>query len=634
MYENQGLGKTTLAVHWAHRLAERYPDGALYVNLRGFDPSGLATCPDEAIRGFLDALGVPAHQIPASLAARTGLYRSLLDGRRMLVVLDNARDAHQVRPLLPASAGCLAIVTSRYQLYSLVTAEGALPITLGLLCPEEARRVLARRIGEARLAGEPESVQDILSRCAGLPLALALVAARAAAHPETPLAHLAGELNRVPLPLDAFSSDDAATDARAVFSWSYAAVSPAAAAMFRALGLHPCTPIAGPAAASLLGGELSATLSLLSELERAHLITRAGPDRYSMHDLLHAYARELAHMSGDGDDENERAEHRMLDHYLHAAHRSDLLLDPHRDPIELTPAQPGVQAVPLNSHREAMAWYAAEHATLLAVFDLAAEKDRHNHQWRLAWSLSNYFERQGHWRLWTQTLAAGAQAAERLGDRAAQGRCLRSLARALARLGDPGRAASHLHKALELYSALGDRVGKAYVHLNLNVILVQESRYREALTQCARALALYREAGHRAGEALALNAIGWCDAHLGQPRLALEHCRKALALHREMGHRTGEADTWDSLGYTHRVNGDADAAAEAYSRALEIFRDLGDRYNHALAHLCLGDIASERGRPGEARQNWVSALEILREISHPEVITVMDRLNSGVTTVS
>jgi len=627
-----GIGKTTLAVHWAHRLADRYPDGALYVNLRGFDASAPATGPDEALRGFLDALGVAAHQIPASVSARTGLYRTLLDGRRVLVVLDNARDADQVRPLLPGSAGCLAIVTSRYQLYSLVTAEGAQPLTVGLLTPGEARQVLARRIGQARVAAEPEAVQAILSRCAGLPLALALVAARAAAHPGTPLAHLAAELNRVPRPLDAFNSDDASTDARAVFSWSYAAVSLPAAALFRALGLHPCAPIAGPAAASLIGGDRAATQVLLFELERAHLITRAGPDRYGMHDLLHAYARELA--IAQGDNNNERVESRMFDHYLHAAHRSDVLLDPHRDPIVVPEPASGVQEIPLHSHREAMDWYVNEHATLLAILDLAASKQRHQHIWRLAWTLSNYFERRGHWRLWTQTLTAGVEAARSLGDKAAQGRCLRALARARARLGEPDRSAAHLHEALELYSSLGDRVGEAYVHLNFSVNLGAENLYDEALIHGASALGLYRQAGHRVGEALSLNAIGWCHAHLGQPRLALEFCGEALKAHHEVGHRSGEADTWDSLGYAHRVSGDLPEAAEAYSRALEIFRDLGDRYNQALVHLCLGDIASERDRPAEARRNWTSALEILKEISHPEVITVMDRLNSGVPTLS
>jgi DNA-binding SARP family transcriptional activator len=383
-----GVGKTTLAVHWAHKLADRYPDGALYVNLRGFDASGSATSTDEAVRGFLDALGVPPHQIPASLSARTGLYRSLLDGRRVLVVLDNARDADHVRPLLPGSAGCLAIVTSRYQLYSLVTAEGALPLTVGLLSPYDARQVLARRIGQARIAAEPEAVQDILARCSGLPLALALVAARASAHPDTPLAHLSAELNRVPRPLDAFSSDDASTDARAVFSWSYAAVSLPAAALFRALGLHPNAPIAGVAAASLIGGDLAATHVLLSELERAHLVMRAAPDRYGMHDLLHAYARELA--LAQGDNANERVESRMFDHYLGVAHRSDVLLDPHRDPIVVPEPTVGVQEVQLLSHRDAMQWCLAEHATVLAILDLAAAKQRHAHMWLLAWSLSNY----------------------------------------------------------------------------------------------------------------------------------------------------------------------------------------------------------------------------------------------------
>ena len=204
-----GVGKTALAVHWAHRVADRFPDGQLYVNLRGFDPTGAVVTPAEAVRGFLDALGVPPERIPADLPAQVGLYRSLLAGRRMLVVLDNARDAEQVRPLLPGSPAAWSLVTSRNQLAGLVAAEGAQPLTLDLLTAAEARQLLARRLGADRVAAEPEAVDEIIERCARLPLALAVVAARAAAHPTFPLATLAAELREAPRPLDAFDGGDA-----------------------------------------------------------------------------------------------------------------------------------------------------------------------------------------------------------------------------------------------------------------------------------------------------------------------------------------------------------------------------------------------------------------------------------------
>lgn len=214
------MGKTTLAVHWAHRVSARFPDGQLYVNLQGFDPGGAALEPGEAVRGFLEAFGVAVTRIPADLAARAGLYRSLLAGKRVLVVLDNARDAEQVRPLLPGSPGCLAIVTSRNHLTGLVAAEGAYPLTLDLLPAADARELLTRRLGSGRVAREPAAVDDIIAGCARLPLALTIAAARAATSPSFPLAVIATELREATRALDPFHGEDLATDVRAVFSWS------------------------------------------------------------------------------------------------------------------------------------------------------------------------------------------------------------------------------------------------------------------------------------------------------------------------------------------------------------------------------------------------------------------------------
>ncbi|HEU4423406.1 MAG TPA: BTAD domain-containing putative transcriptional regulator, partial [Pilimelia sp.] len=284
-----GVGKTALAVHWAHRVSDRFGDGQLYVNLRGFDPSGSVMDPAEAIRGFLQALAVPPESIPGSLAAQVGLYRSLLAGRRMLIMLDNARDAEQVRPLLPGTPGCLVVVTSRAQLPGLVTA-GAHPLTLDLLAPAEARDLLTRRLGADRLAADPDAVDEIITRCARLPLALTVVAARAAYSPSFRLATIAAELRHTRGGLDAFDSGDTATDVRAVFSWSYRALSPDAARLFRLLGIHPGPDISTPAAASLAGIPPDQARPLLAELARAHLITEHRPGRYAFHDLMRAYA--------------------------------------------------------------------------------------------------------------------------------------------------------------------------------------------------------------------------------------------------------------------------------------------------------------------------------------------------------
>jgi NB-ARC domain len=241
-----GAGKTALAVYWAHRVADRFPDGQLYVNLRGFDPTGSVVRPADAVRWFLDTLGVPTEQVPADPEAQTALYRSRLAGKRILVLLDNARDSAQARPLLPGTPTGFALVTSRSQLTGLIATDGAQPVNVDVLTVDEARELLARRLGAERVAAEPEAVEQIVSYSARLPLALAVLAARAATHPHLPLHSLAGELRECRERLDSLSTDDPYTDVRAVFSWSYHALTPGAARLFRMLGPHPARTSAHP----------------------------------------------------------------------------------------------------------------------------------------------------------------------------------------------------------------------------------------------------------------------------------------------------------------------------------------------------------------------------------------------------
>ncbi|HLN71171.1 MAG TPA: BTAD domain-containing putative transcriptional regulator, partial [Streptosporangiaceae bacterium] len=314
-----GVGKTSLALHFAHQVAERFPDGQLYVNLRGFDPAGPPMAPVEAIRLFLDALAVPAARIPAGLDAQAGLYRSLLAGQRMLVLLDNARDVDQVRPLLPAGPGCLVIVTSRSQLTSLVAAEGAAPLTLGVLTEAEARELLSRCLGPERVAGEPSAASEVIQLCARLPLALSIAAARTASQPGLSLAALTADLRDARGRLDALDAGHAAANVRAVLSWSYDQLDAPAARLFRLLGLHPGPDISAAAAASLAALPLDEGRRRLGELTRAHLLAEHPGGRFWCHDLLRAYAAELT-QSADSEAERRAATGRMLDHYLHTAH--------------------------------------------------------------------------------------------------------------------------------------------------------------------------------------------------------------------------------------------------------------------------------------------------------------------------
>jgi DNA-binding XRE family transcriptional regulator len=290
-----GVGKTALAVHWAHQVTGQFPDGQLYVNLRGFDAHGPAATPADVVGCFLDALGVPAARVPATLDAQVGLYRSMLAGRRMLVVFDNARDAAQVRPLLPGAPGCLALVTSRDQLISLAATDDARLVKVDVISNGEARRLLAWRLSEERVAAHPDATDEVIASCGGLPMALAMVAARAAAHPDFPLTVVAEELRSTRRRLDAFDDDsDPDTSLRSAFAGSYRTLSGPAARLFRLLGHHPGAGISLPAVAGLLTSSAPDARRLLAELVRAHLITEHAPGRYALHDLLHAYAGELA----------------------------------------------------------------------------------------------------------------------------------------------------------------------------------------------------------------------------------------------------------------------------------------------------------------------------------------------------
>jgi DNA-binding SARP family transcriptional activator len=289
-----GIGKTTLALHWAHRVANRFQDGQLHIDLRGFGPSDRPVAPADALRTLLCSLGVPAAGIPDGLDARAGMYRSILAGQRVLIVLDNARDVQQVRPLLPGSPGSLVIATSRNPLTGLAMTEGARLLTLDLPSPLTAREALERSLGLDRVAAEPEAVEDIIELCGRLPLALAAMSARAAAHPDFPLASIAADLRRTQGRLDAFTAADGAADARAVFSSSYRHLSPQASRLFRLLPLQPAADITPAASASLLGVPPEEANRLVVELTNAALLTEHGPGRYSLHDLIRAYATELS----------------------------------------------------------------------------------------------------------------------------------------------------------------------------------------------------------------------------------------------------------------------------------------------------------------------------------------------------
>jgi len=614
-------------VHWAHRVTTQFPDGQLYVNLRGFDPGG-ALDPAEAVRGFLDALGVVVARIPQGLDAQSGLYRSLLAGKRMLVMLDNARDAEQVRPLLPGSPGCLAIVTSRNQLSGLV-AEGARPLSLDLLSTTEARDLLARRLGADRVASEPGPVDEIIERCARLPLALAIAASRAATSPRFPLAAIAAELRQANQALDPFDGGDLATDVRAVFSWSYRSLTAEAARLFRLLGLHPGRDIAVAAAASLAGTPPGQARVLLAELCRAHLLSEHRPGRYAFHDLLRAYATEQAHAL-DSADVAYTAVGRVLDHYLHTAHGAAMVMEPYRDPLTLARPRPGAIVTGAGTAEDALGWFAAEHGTLLAAIRTATGAGFGTHAWQLASVLTPFLLRRGLWDEQTTACQAGLDGARRSGDIAGQAHSIYRLASGYARSGRDRQAAPLLHQALRQFGRIGDHASQAAVHLTLSWLAVRQQRPNEGLSHSLRAHELYRAAGHETGQARVLNNIGYSHALLGNYTEALTYCEQSLARIRALGERSwDDVATWDSLGYIHQHLGNYQQATGCYQRAVDLCRERADRYNEAVTLDHLGDVHHTAGKERAARQAWEDARRIFAEIDHPDGDQVCLKLYSG-----
>lgn len=622
-----GVGKTTLAVHLAHRIADRFPDGQLYVNLRGFDPSGAIMEPSEAVRGFLDALGVPPERIPRHVDAQSALYRSVLAGRRVLVLLDNARDTDQVRPLLPGTPGCLTIVTSRNELSGLVAAHAAHRLTLRPFDADQARAFLVRRLGSERVTAEPGAVDEITRLCAGLPLALACVAARAAAHPHFPLSAVAAELREAHGSLDAFARTDTSADVGTVFSWSSRVLTPEAARLFRLLALHPGPDFTAPAAAALAGLPVRRARLLLAELSGAHLISEHAPGRHTFHDLLRAHAAELVHAEHP-EAERRTAAHRLYQHYAHTAHAAGALLAPNGDPVP-RPDPADVQDVPpepLADDHHALAWLTAEHAVLLAVLDAAAGSGHDRLACLLAWSLEPYFDRRGHWHDGLAAQRTALDAALRPADRALETRGMRGLARAEGRLGLHELCRSRLDRALAMATELGDAVGRAHTHRSLGWESEQQGDLAGALRHNQLALDLFRATGHQAAEAGVLNSVGWYHSQLGEHREALRHCFRALTLLQELGDRYGQAATWDSIAYAYHYLGRHPQALLGYRNALALYRELGVPYMEAETLSHMGDTHLATGDLPGARACWQQARDLFTALGHPGADRVAARL--------
>lgn len=603
-------------MHWAHQVAARFPDGQPYVNLRGFGPSGEPVPGHAAVRIFLDSLGVPAERIPHGPEAQAPLYRSMLAGKRMLIVVDNARDEQQVRPLLPGSPGCMVVITSRSQLTGLAAVDGAHLFRLDVLSDVEARALLGRRLGAGRAEAEPEAVAQIIARCAGLPLALNIAAAQAAAHPHVPLGVLADEMNQPEHRLGR-GADDAQSDLVAVLSWSYQALDGPAARMFRLLGLHPGPDISLAAAASLAGQPPREARRDLTALTSASMLAAHADGRFGFHDLLRAYAVQKA-AKCENEEHREAAVRRMLDHYLHTAEHANRVLYPSADPLTLAAPATGAQAETFANHRQALAWFIAERQVLLAVtrdaFAVA------HYACELPRAIERFLRRQGHWQddLTMQNLTLQLASAGRCDQLSHQAHAYRCIGAGFDLAGDHQQALHALKQALSLFRQLGDEANQARVHYSIGRVLQGQGHSKEALVAAHMALTLFKTAGHRPGQALALNGIGWCQVQLGHYEQALATSSRALRLHRELGDLPGQANVLDNFGLIHQQLGHTAQAIACYRRSLTIFEETGDRYVLPWILTRLGDADHAAGDLPAAADAWRHAQAIFGEIGHPD----------------
>jgi tetratricopeptide (TPR) repeat protein/transcriptional regulator with XRE-family HTH domain len=650
-----GVGKTALAVYWAHQVAGHFPDGQLFVNLRGFDPSGAPVTPADAVRVFLDALQVPADQLPQTPEAQLGLYRSLLTGKRMLVLLDNARDVSQVRPLLPGSPTCRVVVTSRSQLTGLAAIEGAHSLTLDALSGVEARELLRRRLGAGRADADPGAAARIIKTCAHLPLALTIIAARAALRPDLPLARVAADLDARP-GLDAFTDgEDPAADVRAVFSWSYRQLSEDAARLFRLAGLHPGPDLEGYAIAALAGTTPDRAGYALEVLARAGMLQPGRPGRYGLHDLLRGYAGELAAAHDSGD--TRAAVTRMLGYYLHSAATAMDTAFPaerHHHP----PIPPAATPAPaITDEAAARAWLDAERPNLVA-----AAEPQTTDGWagyatyaiRLSTILFRYLDVGAHYPDAIAIHDRARRAARHIGDRVEEAKALNHLGSVAVRqrryqdgvsyyeqalacshgTGDPAsqgyshanlgfvlflqgagqEAIEHLEQALSLYRATGNKRGEAAAAAYLGFVDLRQGRYEQAAAHLRRSFALYSDAGDRGGEAFALGNLGEVELRQGHDVEAGRHLRQSLALWREFGERSNQADILASLGLIDLRQGRYPQATGHLEQALDLCRETGDQSTEATVLNGLGEVLLATGRPADARARHAGALELASRV--------------------
>jgi DNA-binding SARP family transcriptional activator len=604
-----GQGKTTLAVHAAHLLRGEFPDGQLYATLFG---ATQAADPAEVLARFLRDLGADPARIPVDAEERAALYRTRLAGRRVLVVLDDARGIEQVRPLLPGSASCAVLITARYWLPELA---GGAVLDLDVLSEDEARALFTKIVGAQRVDAEPGAVGEVLTACAGLPLAIRIAGARLATRGNWSIRTLAGRLSDERGRLDELRVGNLAV--RASFEVSFATLpgpavpgGPAPARAFRLLGLWTGPSVSLPAAAALLGEPEDGVAGALDVLFDAHLLESPEPDRYRFHDLLRVYAADRARTE-EAEQDRTAAITRVLTWYLHTVEAAATIISAQHARLPLDPLPSGVQPLGFASLDETLAWCEAERAGLAAATRLAAASGLHEIAWQLPAAAMSFYYRRSNWGDWVATHLVGLESARAIGDRQAQAWMLNDLGMAYGIQRMP-EAIDCFEQALAI-SSPGDERG-ARAAANVAKAYIDLRRFDDAWSAAQRSLAIQREQHNRYLEGVTLGILGRASRELGRFTDAVGHLELALAIFRELGQQYGEADALTDLADALLCLDQVDGAIARLHESLAIRREIGDVHGEAETLRLLGLAFDRAGDPQQARGLLAEALRLFEEL--------------------
>ncbi|WP_097228217.1 tetratricopeptide repeat protein [Streptomyces sp. OV198] len=613
-----GIGKTALAIHWAHRVTDRFPDGQLYINLRGYDV-GPPLSPTEALDTMLHAFDVAPEQLPRELEAKSGLLRSLLAERRMLILLDNARGAEQVRPLLTSAPGCFTLITSRSRLAGLALQVPLEQITIGTLPPTEALTLLRRIVGEERVDAEPEAARELLGYCAYLPLAIHIAADRVKASRFLRITDLADQLSRCALAELATPDDDARTTVRAVLSWSYDALTTEDQRLFRLLGLHPGQHFTVRSATALTRSPLTDVRQTLNRLAAAHLVEETSADRFQFHDLLREYAREIA-LAVEESSERNAAIRQLLDWYLRTTTAANRTLAPHRRGARKATSET------FADHQSALDWCDTEGGNLAAATRLAVETGDDDIASELPIAMWGYLSLRKPWTIWQETHTWGLVAARRSRDRRAEAYLLTNTGIRLRDQHQPEEALAYLEQALLIRREIGDRWGEAWNLTSVGAALCTLDRGDEAIAILQEAVEIRHEVGDTQGLGRTLGYLGQAYRRVRRFREAISCFQEAHTVAQTLHNPRVLGHALQGLASAYYDLGEYESALEKADASIEATRQLGDRLGEAQSHALRGGALARLNRRADARAAWHTALRIFDELGDPQAATARSEL--------